>query len=428
VRLSDLTGRRVALLGLGADVRAAVPAVVAAEPSQLVVVDEAPGSGPVVALDDVEVERVDLATAADLAEVFVRSPGFGRYRPELVAACDRGAAMTTPVDLWLGTHGPSRTVIGITGTKGKSTVTSILGALAEAAGVRLGVAGNLGPAVFGTGWDHDAPVVALEVSSYQAADLHSVPDVAVVTFLAEDHLSWHGGVETYTADKLRLIRNEGGTAGRILTPPPDRGGRAWGALEALGVAPEAVVAPPAPPLVPAHRVQNAALAAAALAAVGGPRLTDQEVVAAAGSSLPGRLDACAGPGEVLCVDDALASNPSATAAALAWLRELGRPTVVLLGGVERGVDPAPLVAEVARWDPDRLRAVALPESGEHLSATCGIAVLASAGEMDLAVTVALGWAPPDGVVLFSPAAATPPAQGNWETRSTAFRRALATHA
>ncbi len=420
MRLPELRGRRVALLGLGADVAAAVPAIVAAGPAEVVAVDDAStGAGPPAGVT----RLVPLAEAAGWAEVFVRSPGFPRYRPELVAACEAGAEMTTPLDLWLGTHGGDRMVVGITGTKGKSTVTSVLGALASAQGLRVGVAGNLGVPVFGPGWDGEAPLVVLEVSSYQAADLHHVPDVAVVTFLSEDHLSWHGGVERYVADKLRLVRNEGGVAGRVLVAAD--GGGAADALAGLGIEAEVVPAPAdAPRSVPVHRLANAALAAAALAAAGGPVLSGAAVVEAASTSLPGRLDACPGPADLLCVDDALASNPSATAAGLAWLRSLGRSTVVILGGVDRGVDPSPLVDEVKRWEPGSLRVVTVPENGDALAEACSIAVAAQAVDVTDAVRQARALVGPGEALLFSPAAPTPPGQGSWVSRSTAFRAAV----
>ncbi len=418
MRLADLRGRRVAVLGAGADVAAAVEVVRAANPAELVLVEES--ADAMIGPDLAALPRVDLATAAT-ADVLVRSPGFPRYRPELIAARDRGAQMTTPLDLWLGTTGPARIVIGITGTKGKSTVTTLIGVLAAEADLRVGIAGNLGPAVFGAQWDRDAPLVALEVSSYQAADLHHVPDVAVLTYLAQDHLSWHGGLDAYVDDKLRLLRNESGTAARILVA--EHGGRAHEALTARGLDAE-VVTPPAPaapcrltgsrtrPWRP-WRSRSAA-----------PHPPMTPCCAAAATSMPGRLDPCPGPGGLFCVDDALASNPSATAAALAWLRELDRPTVVILGGEDRGVDPSPLVEEAARWTRGRLRAITVPENGATLARRSGIEVLAEMADVAAATARAADASAPEGVVLFSPGAPTPPGTGNWQTRSTAFRAAL----
>lgn len=417
MRLDELRGRRVALLGLGADVLAAVPHVRAADPAGLVLVEE---GRPV---PELSLATVTLAEAASWAEVFVRSPGFPRYQQVLLDALDRGAEMTTPLDLWVGTHGPGRTVVGVTGTKGKSTVTDLVGVLAHRAGLRVGVAGNLGVPVFDETWDHDAPIVVLEVSSYQAADLHHVPDLAVLTFLSEDHLSWHGGRDRYESDKLRLLRNDGGTAERVLLPVS--GGRAAEAVAALGVEVELIPPPEGDGSAPRHRLQNAALAAEVLLGIGGPRLSDQEVVEAARSSLRGRLDACPGPEGLLCLDDALASNPSATAAGLAWLRSMDRPTVVLLGGADRGVDPSPLVEEAARWPAGRLRSLALADNGHELAERCAIVEIQPVAGLTQAVRLAVSELPADGVLIFSPAAPTPPEIGNWETRSDEFRAALA---
>ncbi len=424
-RLAELTGRRVVLLGLGADVLAAVDAILASGPLDLRVVE----SGPAAAESPFPV--VPLAEAAADADVFVRSPGFPRYQAPLVAARERGAAMTTPLDLWVGTYGPSRTVVAITGTKGKSTVTSLVGSLAARRGIDVGVAGNLGIPAFSDGWEHEAPVIVLEVSSYQAADLHHVPDVAVLTFLSEDHLSWHGGVAAYVADKLRVLVNEGGIA-RLILLPGAGGGRAVEAVAELATARSEVlpverVAAPASsdPTVPGHRLQNAALAAAVVEAIGGGASSTDEIEDLARSSLPGRLDTCAGPEGLLCLDDALASNPSAAAAGLAWLRSLGRPTVILLGGTDRGVDPQPLADEVSRWRAGLLRAVALPESGSDLAARCGVELVGVARDVAEAVGLALAALGPEpGVVVLSPGAPTPPAVGNWEDRSRQFRQAL----
>ncbi|NLD75141.1 MAG: hypothetical protein GX643_00595 [Acidimicrobiales bacterium] len=423
--LADLRARRVVLLGLGADNESALPEIVAAEPSQVrLVLDDPHAEQPEPGSLGDSLERIDLEAAAGWGEVFVRAPGFPRYAPALAGVLERGASMTTPLDLWVGTHGADRTLVAVTGTKGKSTVTTMVGHLARAHGLRVGVAGNIGHAVFGDGWDSQAPIVVLEVSSYQAADLHHVPSLVALPFLAQDHVSWHGGVRRYISDKLRVVRNEGGVvAGGVLVA--EESGRAVEEIEALGITPVVVPAPSVEREVPAQRVRNAALAAAVVSRLGVDQLTDDEVRATARMSMPGRLDRCDGPGDLFCVDDALASNPNATAAALSWLRGLDRPTIVLLGGQDREVDPAPLAEEAQRWGGAELRAVALPDTGTDLARVCGIPLVAAVETVEEAVAVALTAAGPGTAVLFSPAAATPSRLGNWERRSSDFRSALA---
>jgi hypothetical protein len=74
----------------------------------------------------------------------------------------------------------------------------------------------------------------------------------------------------------------------------------------------------------------------------------------------------------------------------------------------------------------RLRAITLPDNGRDLAGACGVEVIAALDSVKAAVHHAAGILPPDGVVMFSPAAPTPPAAGNWRLRSDAFRTAVAT--
>lgn len=427
----DLSGRSVVLLGLGSDVRAAVPAIMAAAPHEVVVVDD--GIDGEVAIGSHTIPVVPLTDACAGAEVMVRSPGFPRYLPGLVDARRSGVAMTTPVDLFLSALHPDVTTVLVTGTKGKSTTTELIGLLAARAGLDVGVAGNLGIPVFDQRWNHDAPVIVLEVSSYQASDLHHVPDIAVITSIAEDHLSWHGSVEAYLADKLRVVGNDGHVARKVIVPAAESRAREVLADRFGDLEPLLVDDPVSDDSIPIHRLRNAALAARVVGELGGSAPTLESVVVAASHSLPGRLDPCAdrdATNGILFVDDALASNPSATAAGLAWARHNSTDVVVILGGHDRGVSNAPLVAEVERWNTDggrRLRAVALPESGVELATACGIEVLASVEDVAQAAEVAnsaLIVSVGDPIVMFSPAAPTPPGSGNWETRSARFREAV----
>ncbi|MGB6059899.1 MAG: Mur ligase family protein [Microthrixaceae bacterium] len=446
----DLRGRRIVVLGLGIDVRAAIPKLAEVSPAEWLLVDsgsqvEAAAQNGVVTVDGVDLSLTDLETAAELAEVFLRSPGFPRYLEPLSAARGRGVPMTTPVDLFMATLRSDQRVVAVTGTKGKSTTTDLVGHFLADAGVRAGIAGNLGIPVFADGWDSEAPVVVIEVSSYQASDLHHVPDIAVLTSLSEDHLSWHGGVEHYVADKLRVVSNEAGTAGVVIVSADEPG--AIAAVESQR--PVIVKSPPNPDGLPFQRVQNAALAAEVLRQLGviagAAAMTEEQILAGAAATMPGRLDPCPTGGErwlsASFIDDTLASNPSAAGAGLRWARSTGRPTVVILGGTDRGVSVAPLRDEASLWDPAMLGAVTLPDNGVELAEQAGIGIVGRAGSVTEAVSIASAWLEStsgsrtgsgsdsdagtvDGIVLFSPAAPTPARQGSWKDRSAEFRSAV----
>lgn len=435
MRPDDLTGRRVAVLGLGVDVRAAIAKLAPVGPAEWLLVDSAAGVAAqardgVVTVDGIDLLLVDLETASESAEVFLRSPGFPRYLEPLVAARARGALMTTPVDLFMGSTRPDQKVVAITGTKGKSTTTDLVGHFLKDADVRAGVAGNLGIPVFADGWDSDAPVVVIEVSSYQASDLHHVPDVAVLTSLSQDHLSWHGGVERYVADKLRVVSNEAGTAPVVIVSADE-----LGALQAVAAHNPVVVASPEnPDGLPFQRVQNAALAAEVLSQLGLAEMTEEQILAGAVATMPGRLDPCKTGGgrweSTSFLDDTLASNPSASAAGLRWARSTGKRVAVILGGSDRGVSVEPLRDEASLWEPGRLVAVTLADNGADIAEQAGIEVLGRADSVTEAVRLAAGWLDSDepaqigGIVLFSPAAPTPARQGSWKERSSEFRSAV----
>jgi UDP-N-acetylmuramoylalanine--D-glutamate ligase len=270
----------------------------------------------------------------------------------------------------------------------------------------------------------------LEVSSYQAADLQQVPSIAVLTSLTEDHLDWHGGVERYHADKLRVLSNNGSPAKVIIVSADSP--------EALAAAvpfdPVIVVPPHSAAALPQQRVQNAALAAEVVFQLGGGRMTEQQILAGAARSMPGRLDECPGPSTdspaaaIRFVDDALASNPSATAAGLAWARQLEVPTVLILGGAERGVAVHPLAEEAALWAAGQLLTITVPENGASLAERSGLEVAASAKSVQEAVQMGVaalsGHNSAGGILLFSPAAPTPSAAGNWQDRSASFRKTV----
>ncbi|KLR61951.1 UDP-N-acetylmuramoylalanine--D-glutamate ligase [Actinobacteria bacterium IMCC26207] len=450
MKLDDLTQQRVVLLGMGTDMQAALGAIMAAHPAEIYLVDEAASQGSemgsrasahsglqselhggsTVHPTAEQLPLISIDEAVETAQVFVRSPGFPKYLPQLVSAMERGALMTTPLDLWVGSLDPSQRVVAVTGTKGKTTTTDLIGHFSTEAGLRVGLAGNIGIPVFSSAWDSAAPILVLEISSYQAADLQHVPSIAVLTSLTEDHLDFHGGVERYHADKLRVLSNNG-SAAKVIIVSAD-------SPKALAAAapfdPVVVVPPHSAAALPQQRVQNAALAAEVVFQLGGGRMTEQQILAGAARSMPGRLDECPGPSAdssaaaIKFVDDALASNPSATAAGLAWARQLGVPTVLILGGTERGVAASPLAEEAAQWAPGQLLTVTVPENGASLADRSGLEVTASATSVEEAVQIGvvalLAQDSAGGILLFSPAAPTPRDAGNWQDRSASFRKAV----
>jgi UDP-N-acetylmuramoylalanine--D-glutamate ligase len=422
LRFSDLEGRAVGVFGIGVEGEASIARLAELGVVPRVLVDDRPRSGEV------------LATAAGgldaLAgcEIVIKAPGISRHG-EAVRSLERaGVAVVGGLGLWLEEVGPAR-VIGVTGTKGKSTTTSVAGHLARGLGVRCGLGGNLGVVPWAPSTPGDVDLWVIEVSSYQATDLWSSPAVVAVTSLHEDHLDWHGGAEQYFADKLGLC----GRPGAVITVANGGDPLLRSFEESLRPGPRWVVASEtdaswvdALGLRGAHNVANALIAAACLQEIGveGADQPGRLAAAAAGyEPLPHRLETVAVLGGVEYVDDSLSTNVLPTIAAAEVFA--GRPLALLLGGHDRGIDYQPLARWLAGREAPTL-VLTLPQNGDRVAA----AVTAAGGtsvacpDISTAVERAAAWVPPGGVVLLSPAAASYGLYADHRARGGAFRDAV----
>ena len=210
MHLSELAGRRVAVWGTGREGIAALTAIAAVGPASLVAVQDKPtflaagtwtGAAPLYEGDAV-------AEGLEGVEILVRSPVVGESHPWIQELRRRGVVITGGTALWMADHRQS--TIGITGSKGKSTTTTLVSHLLTATGRANALGGNIGIAVLSL---PPAERYVLELSMYQCADLEDSPAVAVVTSLFEEHLDWtrDGRPAQYYAHKLNIAAHSPGT-------------------------------------------------------------------------------------------------------------------------------------------------------------------------------------------------------------------------
>jgi len=422
---ADLAGARVGVFGAGVEGRTAL-ARLAGLTTDVVVVDDRPTG----VVDGHEVVGTSSGGIGLLAtcDVVIKSPGISAYREDVVGLEASGVAVVGGIGLTLHEADRER-VVCVTGTKGKSTTSSVLGHLGRAAGLRVEVTGNIGLPPFDPGIPDDLDLLVVETSSFQALDVADAPGIVVVTSLDVDHLDWHGSVERYQADKLSLTSLPG--AGRTLVPAGDpalerhtdllggevgwvgAGAGRW--ADALGMAGE-------------HNLANAELAAAALRSLGVALASDPlalEQAAAGYAGLPGRFHLIAERSGVSYIDDGLATNVLPTLAALRAVA--GRRLAILVGGHDRGIDYRELVGALADREEATL-VLGLPESGRRLvEAVVARRPAAQAMAVDSiaeAVVAADRWVGEDGVVLLSPAAPSFSQFASWKERSAAFGEAV----
>ena len=383
--------------------------------------------------------------------------------------------VVAPVQQPLGYH-PA--VLAITGTNGKTTVTSLTGQLVERAGKTVAVAGNIGPSLLDTLSAHmDADslpeVWVLELSSFQLDGVQGFePTAATVLNLSQDHLDWHGGMAQYAAAKARIFGQKGlmllnredplvmamlpepvkvklqkpivrahqTFGGDMPRRPTDFGielvnGMAWlvRAMEAdetrkrrRGEEEEIHIQR----LMPAdalrirgrHNAINA-LAALALASAAGCSLAPMLYGLREYRGEPHRVELVGLVQDVEYFDDSKGTNVGATVAALEGLGA-DRQLVLILGGEGKGQDFSPLAAPVAR----HCRAVVLIGRDAPLirsALDAGGVPLLDATSMDDAVQQAAGLAHAGDAVLMSPACASFDMFDNYEHRARVFCGAVA---
>jgi UDP-N-acetylmuramoylalanine--D-glutamate ligase len=411
-----------------------------------------------------------------------RSPGLAPQQIAEVTAL--AASMGVPVwgelDLFVqalsrlqaeGAYAPK--ILAITGTNGKTTVTSLTGQLVARAGKTVRVAGNIGPTLLDTlsqCLDEGVcpEVWVLELSSFQLEGVEGfVPTMGTVLNLTQDHLDWHGSMEAYAAAKARIfgphrpdappmllnrddplvlamrpaaIKGKSARSdisfGADLPPRPgDYGletvnGMTWlvRALEAdetlkrrKGEEPEVHIQR----LMPAdalrirgrHNALNA-LAALALASAAGCGLSQILYGLREYRGEPHRVEPVGVVNGVEYFDDSKGTNVGATVAALLGLGAQSK-LVLILGGEGKGQDFSPLAAPVARY----ARAVVLigKDAPAIQAALSGTDVpMRSAASMEEVVRLAAQLAQPQDAVLLSPACASFDMFRDYEHRAKVF--------
>jgi UDP-N-acetylmuramoylalanine-D-glutamate ligase len=190
MKLADLHGKRVLILGYGKEGKA----------SEHFLRTHVPTASIIIADQSINPDYLSLQQEADIV---IKTPGIPK---QLVTI-----PYTTATNLffeYLHIHHPNNTIIGVTGSKGKSTTSSLITHVLVSAGKKVHFVGNIGrPAldVLSEPIETD-DVFVMELSSYQLDDIEYSPHIAVFTSLFPDHLNYHGSFEKYVEAKKNIIK------------------------------------------------------------------------------------------------------------------------------------------------------------------------------------------------------------------------------
>jgi len=391
-------------------------------------------------------------------ELVVTSPGVPVSAPVLRAAVERDIPVWSEIELaYRLTSAP---ILAVTGTNGKTTTTLLLAAMLSAAGKKAIVCGNVSADEIKKTLVEAAreatadDVLVAEISSFQLEWVEQfAPRIAILTNVTADHLNRHPSLEEYARMKARIfarqrpddwaivgydneasrsIGESGLRARRVWFTsdgsPPDDGPCAWvneGVLtvrldrwnEPLALLPESEM----PYSLPGrHSIANVLAASVAALAIGVPA----DRIAAAVTSFGGvahRMEWVADIGGVRYVNNSMCTN---VAAAVCSLEAMDRPTIVIAGGVDKGLDFAPLVPALQARAKHLILIGSAADKMEAVFRAGGYNAIDRAATLEAAVSEAARRAGPDEAVLLSPSCASFDMFRDFEARGAAFREAV----
>ncbi len=433
-------GKRVAVIGLGVTGLATVRFLLKQGVKPVLMDTRLKVAG----LDTIPAEKVDGIYLGQLdanrlarMDVLLVSPGLDTSHPAIRFATAQGAQLMGDVELFALCN--EKPVVAVTGSNGKSTVTTLTEFMLNCSGIPALAAGNIGLAVLDALERSDAKVYVLELSSFQLETTHSLKLRAAANLnVTEDHLDRHGTMAAYAAAKQRiylhtdlavfnaedsLTRPLGCAAPQIglnLQQPQDgyglvqHQGESW-----LLVAGEPLLPVSQMSMVGRHNQFNALASCALALAVGCSR---EALVQALQTyqPLPHRCTLVANHQGIRWVNDSKATNVGATLAAIAGLRaDVPGKLILIAGGDGKGVDFTEL-AHVLKQQVDQV--ITLGRDGPAIAALVPGAI--QVADLTAAVKQAAAIAKAGDMVLLSPACASLDMFKNYEERGRLFAEAV----
>lgn len=374
--------------------------------------------------------------ALNQAQQIVISPGVALTEPEIATAIERGVPVIGEVELFA--RYARAPVLGVTGSNGKTTVTTLLGFMCREAGLDVAVGGNIGIPAISLIRDPEPAAYILELSSFQLETVHSLAvHAGIVLNLSEDHLDRYDGMTDYCAAKFRVFHN----ASRVVQNLDDqatvcsaakinpettritvstknqeadfmlrlRDGEEW--LFGFGrwLLPVRDI-----PLSGRHNISNVLVSIAMASTLEIP--LDLAVAAVRRfHGLPHRMEWAAKHRDVNWYNDSKGTNVGATIAAVSGLAD---PVILIAGGEGKGADFSILADALV----GKVKQVVLMGCDADLIATAlaGRIPYVYAETMREAVQKANSLAVPGDVVLLSPACASLDMYENYERRGDDF--------
>ncbi len=380
-------------------------------------------------------------------DIIMRTPGYEYYKPALQAALKAGAMVTSEVELFFE-FCPCE-IVAVTGSDGKTTTTTLISKMFEAAGRKVFLGGNIGAALLPQLADVTSDAVAVvELSSFQLISMRRSPKVAVVTNVTPNHLDHHKDMQEYIDAKRNILLWQTPPCRAVLGFENDitrgmekdcKGEQVWftrlhetdrGAFlresdDTLCYAENGVVTPILPrkeiQLRGLHNVEN--LLAACAAVWGRVPIEAMRQVGSTFTGVEHRIEPVRTLDGVTYYNDSIASSPTRT---IAGLRSFDQKIILIAGGYDKKIPYEPLAPEVLAHVKTLVLMGATGPRIEKAVRECdgfagsGLTIL-HADSMQHAVELARGAAKPGDVVSLSPASASFDLYPNFEVRGRDYK-------
>lgn len=369
------------------------------------------------------VQVFDKIHSADLAgfDVIFRSPGFYRLSQMLLDAEAAGAQVTSATKLFFELC-PAK-IIGVTGTKGKGTTTTLIYEMLITQGKTAYIAGNIGKPMLGLlpklkpqDW------ICLELSSFQLQDLTIGPYIAVALNITVDHLDVHRNVAEYREAKANLVRWQKKTDWAVLN-------RDYASTKKLARFTKAKVIWFTPKkiainrnrvkLIGPHNLENI-IAAQTAATIAGVSKINQEKVIYSFTGLEHRLEPVRSVNGVQYFNDSFSTTPET---AIAAIRSFSKPMTMILGGSDKGSNYAELGHVLSRSGQVN-NIILIGQMAAKIKASINKfsgKIVNGGKNMAQIVATAQKLAKPGGVVVLSPACASFDMFANYKERGKQFK-------
>lgn len=450
MRIQDLRDKKVAIWGLGSEGWATLKTLRKKFPANVItVLNDAKLSSEMEMILSQDpflklVSGENISKALENIDVVIKSPGVSGYKKEIIEAKEKGVFFTSATKLWFAGH-PNDTTVCVTGSKGKSTTSSLITHLLRNAGKTVTLGGNIGTPMLDMMEVEPKPDVwVMELSSYQISDFDGSPKVALLLNLFPEHLDWHQGLENYYKDKTNLFTNQNDNCFAVINKL-DQNTSDYLKIENLKnpthfndeegfhvkdnniYYKDKMIFEGKNMSIPgAHNLSNACAALTVLDVLG---ISYSKCIHALSTfkGLPHRLYPWGKIDDVLYVDDSISTTPQSAIAAMETHKD--KKITILLGGFDRGLDFKVLADYVV--DNNIHSAITMPDNGtriaeeiRHKMATnpnCTTQLIESEGLED-AIKKAKEVTEANGVILLSPGSPSYGRFKNFAERGDAFAR------